>query len=156
MKLALAEEQRIAASRGYRTPARKLRKLATGHMLFEMPGASAGAWDRFQIRNVGLAVQRRMALEFAGDAQKIRTDSAGFIKRVLDLDTRRWSEPKLRIFDSFALVLAMIPGVARWNASEKQLAARIILAKAGGDEAHYLRLMQGHASMRAALIGFGS
>ena len=155
MKLALAEEQRIAASRGYRTPARTLRKLAAGHMLFEMPGASAGAWDRFQIRNVGLAVQRRMAREFAGDAQKIRADSAKFIKRVLDLDTRRWSEPELRIFEGFALVLAMIPGIARWNASEKQLAARIISAKARGDEALYLRLMQGHASMRAALIGFG-
>ena len=156
MKVALAEEQRIAASRAYRTPARTLRKLAGGHMLFEVPGASAGPWDRFQIRNVGLAVQHRMAVVFAGDGQKIRADSAGFIKRVLDLDTRRWSEPELRIFESFALVLAMIPGVARWNASEKQLAVRIISAKARGDEALCLRLMQKHASMRAALIGFGS
>jgi hypothetical protein len=155
MKLALAEEQKIAASRDYRTPARTLRKLAAGHMLFEMPGASAGAWDRFQIRNVGLAVQERMAADFGGEAQRIRADSANFIKRALDLDTRRWSVPELRIFENFALVLAMIPGVARWNASEKQLAARIISAKARGDEALYLRLMQGHARMRAALIGFG-
>jgi hypothetical protein len=160
MKLALAEEQKIAASRGYRTPARTLRKLAAGHMLFEIPRterqANVREWDRFEVRNVGLVLQRRMAHEFAGDAQKIRAHSARFIKRALDLDTRRWSEPELRIFESFALVLAMIPGVARWNGSEKQLAARIISAKAGDDEALYLRLMQGHASMRAALIGFGS
>jgi hypothetical protein len=155
MKLARAEEQKLAASRDYRTPARTLRKLAAGHMLFEMPGASAGAWDRFQIRNVGLAVQARMAGDFGGDAQKIRADSARFIKRALGLDTRRWSVPELRIFENFALVLAMIPGIARWNASQKQLAARIISAKAGGDEAIYLRLMQGHVRMRAALIGFG-
>jgi len=155
MKLALAEEQKIARSRAYRTPARRLRKLAAGHMLFEMPGASAGAWDRFQIRNVGLAVQERMAGDFGGDAQKIRADSVSFIKRALDLGTRRWSGSELRIFESFALVLAMIPGIARWNASEKQLAARIISAKARGDEALYLRLMQGHARMRAAVIGFG-
>ncbi len=156
MKLALTEEQRIAASRGYRTPARTLRKLAAGHMLFEAAPTTAIEWDRFEVRNVGLAVQRRMALEFAGDAQKIRADSANFIKRVLDLDTLRWSEPELRIFQSFALVLAMIPGIARWNASEKQLAAGIILAKAGRDEALFLRLMQKHASMRTALIGFGA
>ena len=156
MKLTLTEERRIAASPEYRTPARKLRKLAAGHLLFEMPAASVGAWDRFQIRNVGLALQRRMALEFAGDAQEIRADSARFIKRILDLDTRRWSEPELRIFESLALVLAMIPGVAGWNGSEKQLAARIISAKARGDEALYLRLLQGHAPMRAALIGLGS
>jgi len=156
MKLTLTEERRIAASPEYRTPARKLRKLAAGHLLFEMPATSVGAWDRFQIRNVGLALQRRMALEFAGDAQEIRADSARFIKRILDLDTCRWSEPELRIFESLALVLAMIPGVAGWNGSEKQLAARIISAKARGDEALYLRLLQGHAPMRAALIGLGS
>jgi hypothetical protein len=155
MKLTLTEERRIAASRDYRTPARTLRKLANGHLLFEMTGASAGAWDRFEIRNVGLAVQDRMAGDFGGDAQKIRADSANSIKRALDLDTRRWSVPELRIFENFALVLAMIPGIARWNASEKQLAARIISAKARGDEALYLRLMQGHVRMRAALIGFG-
>ncbi len=156
MKLTLTEERRIAASPEYRTPARKLRKLAAGHLLFEMPATSVGAWDRFQIRNVGLALQRRMALEFAGDAQEIRADSARFIKRILDLDTCRWSEPELRIFESLALVLAMIPGVAGWNGSEKQLAARIISAKARDDEALYLRLLQGHAPMRAALIGLGS
>ena len=118
MKLALAEQQRIAGNRGYRTPVRTLRKLAAGHMLFEIPGAGAGAWDRFQIRNVGLAVQKRMASDFGGDAQKIRADSANFIKRVIGLDTRRWREPELRIFESFALVLAMIPGIS-WNANEK-------------------------------------
>jgi hypothetical protein len=155
MKLALNEEQKIAASRGYRTPVRTLRKLAAGHLLFEIPGAGAGAWDRFQIRNVGLAVQKRMASDFGGDAQQIRADSANFIKRVVGLDTRRWREPELRIFESFALVLAMIPGITRWNANEKQLAARIIMAKARGDEGLYLRLMQRHARMRAALIGFG-
>jgi hypothetical protein len=156
MKLALTEEQRIAASPDYRTPARTLRKLAAGHLLFEMPAASVGAWDRFQIRHVGLALERRMALEFAGDAQEIRADSARFIERILDLDTHRWSEPELRIFENLALVLAMIPGVARWNGSEKRLGVRILSAKARGDEALYLRLMQAHAPMRAALIGLGS
>ncbi|HVS82529.1 MAG TPA: hypothetical protein VHE60_12430 [Pyrinomonadaceae bacterium] len=160
MKLALAEGQKIAASRGYRTPARTLRKLAAGHMLYEIPQterhANVSEWNQFEVRNVGLAVQQRMARNFGGDAQTIRADSANFIKRVLDLDTRRWREPELRIFENFALVLAMIPDIARWNASEKELAARIILAKAGGDEALYLRLMQKHAPMRTALIGFGS
>src|SRR5713101_2816233 len=78
MKLALGEEQRIAASRGYRTPARTLRKLAAGHMLFEIPRterhARVSEWDQFEVRNVGLAVQQRMARDFGGDAQTIRAD----------------------------------------------------------------------------------
>jgi hypothetical protein len=160
MKLALAEEQKIAAHSGYRTPARTLRKLAAGHMLFEIPQtgrhANVGEWDRFEVRNVGIAVQQRMARDFGGDPQTIRADSTNFIRRVLGLDPRSLNESGLRAFENLALVLAMIPGIARWNASEKQLAARLILAKAGRDEALYLRLMQKHASMRAAVIEFGS
>jgi hypothetical protein len=160
MKLALAEEQKIAAHRAYRTPARTLRTLAGGHMLFEIPKAAPRTnvheWDRFEVRNIGLVVQQRMAREFGGDAQKIRADSARFIKRVLDLDLRNLNESGRQAFENLSLVLAMIPGIARWNASEKHLAARIILAKAGHDETLYLRLMQKHAPMRAALIGFGS
>jgi hypothetical protein len=159
MKLALSEEQKIAASRGYRTPARTLRKLAAGHLLFEAPRPNARAareWDRFEVRNVGLAVQRRMAHEFAGDARKIRSASANFIKRVLALDPRSLNGAELNAFENLALVLAMIPGIAEWSADEKLLAARIVLAKAGGDESLYLRLMQKHAEMRAAVIGFGS
>src|SRR6185369_12579146 len=135
MKLTNAEEQKMSADAGYRTPARRLRKLAGGHMLFELAETSKD-WDRFQVRNIGLAVQRRMARDFDGDSNKVRNYSVHFLNRTL--------------------VLGMIPGIAKWDPSEKALAARIIRAKAGADEALYLRLMQRHDSLRHALIGFGS
>src|SRR5260370_42628199 len=127
-------------------------------MLFETPNdkGNAGEWDRFEIRKVGLTVQRRMARDFDGNARRIRKHSADTIKRILDLDTRRWSETKLRVFEDLALVLAMIPNITHWSRKEKQLASRIILAKAAPDEALYLRLMQQHARLRAAVIRFGS
>lgn len=55
-----------------------------------------------------------------------------------------------------AMTLAMVPGIGRWSAAEKRLAARIIRAKVRGDEASYLRLMQQHVRLRAALIRFGT
>jgi hypothetical protein len=159
VRLALAEEQRIASRDSYRTPARTLRTLATGHLLFEVapPRRPAGGrgWDRFEVRNIGLAVQRRMALEYGGDAQAIRTASAALVARVLALDTSRWDEQRRHVFEGLALVLAMIPGIAGWSVDEKRLAARVVLAKAGNDEARYLRLMQKHEPMRSALIEFG-
>lgn len=159
MRLALAEEQKIATRTGYRSSASTLRKLAAGHMLLETtpkPKGNAGEWDRFEIRNVGLSVQRRMARDFDGDARRIRVHSADTIKRILDLDTRRWSETKLRVFEDLALVLAMIPNIAHWSLKETQLALRIVLAKAARDEALYLKLMQQHARLRAAIIRLGS
>ena len=159
MKLTLSEERRLAANPSRRTSARALRNLAAGHLLFEMPGlstpAKAGAWDRFQVRNIGLAVQRRMAREFHSDPQRMRTHSVDFVKRVLGIGFRDLSQGRRIGFENLALVLAMTP-MDEWKSPDKQLTARIIQAKSGGDEARYLQLMQGHSALRSALIRLGS
>lgn len=159
MKLTLSEEHRLSADPRRRTSARTLRKLAAGHLLFEMPGLStpahAGVWDRFQVRNVGLAVQRRMAREFDGDAQRMRGHSLDFVERALGVELPDFPDKERIVLENLALVLAMIP-MGEWKSADQQLTTRIIQAKAGGDEARYLQLMHGHAALRAALIRLGS
>jgi hypothetical protein len=160
MKLTLAEEQKIATRPGYRTSARTLRKLASGHMIFEMllpkEAARQGDWDRFEVRNVGLAIQRHMNIEFASDPQRIRSESTEFIKVMLGLKTKGWSVTELETLENFALVLAMHADTAQWTSEEKTLAGRIIRAKADGDERLYLKLMQQHAPLRALIVHLGS
>ena len=157
MKLTRSEERRMTSDPRHRTSARTLRRLATGHLIFEIPDerARTGAWDRFQIRNVGLAVQRRMAREFSGDAQKIRSHSADLVARILGLRTRDWSEGERSALENLALLLAMTR-IDHWESSDKQLTARIIKAKGSGDEALYLKLTQKHSPLRAAVIRLGS
>lgn len=159
-KLALAEEQKLAADPRRRTSAQTLRKLASGHMLFEIPNADQharpGGWDRFEVRKVGLAVQRRLDYEFLSDPQTMRTQSVEFVKSKLKLRTSRWDDAELKALDDLGLVLAMVPSLEDWSSSEKQLAARIIQSKASRDEALYLRQMQRHARLRAAVIRLGS
>jgi hypothetical protein len=160
MELTLSEERKLATNPGRRTSAQTLRKLAAGHMLFEMPNpvqpVHSANWDRFEVRNIGLAVQRNMAREFKSDPQKVRTQSVEFAKRGLKLRTNRWREAEIGALDNLALVLAMVPGIEQWSPGEKQLAARIIQAKASRDEALYLKLMQKHKRLRAAAIRLGS
>jgi hypothetical protein len=170
IKLTLSEERKMSADPRHRTSAGTLRKLAAGQMLFETSRSASypknrsrsvahgylGDWDRFEVRNVGLAVQRRMAREFDGDAPSLRAHSIKFVERALHLNTRQWPETELPVFENLALVLAMIPGVEQWNSNEKQLAERIVRAKARNDEARYLRLMQEHARLRAGIITIGS
>jgi hypothetical protein len=152
MKLTLTEERKMAADPGYRTSARTLRKLAAGNMLFELEPNQARAWDRFEVRNIGLAVQRRMAREFDGSPQRIRAHSIDLVSRVLGLE----KSEALKSAGDLSLVLAMVPSVAKWSEPEKSLAAQIVAAKARADEALYLSKMQKHASLRASLIQFGS
>src|SRR6266705_1078366 len=167
MKLALAEEKKIAAKARYRTPAKTLRKLAAGHMLFEGPPAvhasarmshshAANEWDRFQLRNVGLAVQQRMATDFDGHANRIQQASLDYVARALGISPKTWSLSELQTLNNLSLVLAMIPGMNRWSGEHKRLAASIIRGKAGNDERQYLRLMQTHEPLREAIIELGS
>lgn len=154
-RLMAAEERKIAADPTYRTPARVLRRLSAGNIVYEAPGTPRGDWDRFAIRNLGLAVQRRMSKEFDGDAVKIRTASAEKIARVLGRGLPRAGEPEYQAFEDLALVLALIPGLSEWTEPEKKKLAQIIRAKTEADESRYARLLQRHAKLRAAIIKLG-
>src|SRR5258708_18705559 len=110
LKLSLSEERRISAGPQRRTSARTLRKLAAGHMLFELSdtGAAVGNWDRFQIRKVGLAVQGRMARDFNGNAQEVRLKSIALVERTLGLQIRDWTAGDRSALENLALLLRMM------------------------------------------------
>jgi hypothetical protein len=149
-KLAAREEQKMAKDARHRTSLATLRRLATGHMIFEL--RETGEWDRFEARNIGLAAQRRMAREFAGDSQTLRQNSVSFVNRALGLKKQETSS---RLFADLSIVLAEDQNLANWSREEKRLAAEILRAKTHGQEADYLKKTQKHASLRALLIKLG-
>jgi hypothetical protein len=156
IELTLAEERKMSRRPSYRTSKAVLRRLAAGPMIFELNESKVGDWDRFQVRGIGLAVQRRTAARFGGDAQKIRAASVEKVARMLGIRVREWSEVELSALSDFAVVLELIPELSRWTDSERRAVVGIIRAKAGVDEARCLKLMQGHRRLRAAMIKLGS
>jgi hypothetical protein len=156
LELTLAEERKMSRRPSYRTSKAVLRRLAGGPMIFELDESTVADWDGFQVRGIGLAVQRRMAARFGGDAQKIRAASIEKATRALGIRVRDWSEVELSALSDFAVVLELIPELNRWSESERLAVVRIIRAKSGPDEARYLKLMQGHRRLRAEMIKLGS
>jgi len=53
-------------------------------------------------------------------------------------------------------ILEAIPGFSQWSSSERAAAAKVFAAKRSGQETRYLRLMQRHRRLRAALLALGS
>ncbi len=170
-ELAQREEQKIAANPQYRTPKRTLKRLAEAHLFYELSGVSStnetrsnpsldqptkGAWDQFSTRNLGLRVNRRMALEFGGDSQRIRRSSTAEVSRALGINVSRWNPTECRTMENWSTVLALIPDLKRWSPAEKQAVAKIIRAQAGGDEMRYLHLTQQHPRLRKELLRLGS
>jgi hypothetical protein len=157
MRLTEREETKVANKPGHRTSATTLRGLAAGHLLFELsPSKSAGTWDNFEVRNIGLAVQRQMARRYHGKSDVIREQSVRKVSQALQVDARDWTSAEVEALENLSLVLALDPNLEEWTGDQKQLAMRIIRAKAGRDESFYLKLMQKHAALRDVLIRFGS
>jgi hypothetical protein len=154
-RLMEAQEKKIATNAEYRTASRVLRRLSAGNMVYEAPGSKPGDWDRFSIRNLGLAVQRRMAKEFDGDADKIRSASVSETARALGIAPRSLNGRERRAFDDLALVLALIPDLSQWSEWEKRRVVQLVRAKAGADESRYANLLQSHVKLRAAIIKLG-
>ena len=61
-----------------------------------------------------------------------------------------------RAFSDLALVLDLIPDLARWSRGERAGIAAIVRAKAIGSERRSLALSRRHARLRAALLRLGS
>ncbi len=160
LKLVLSEEQKIASRVNYRTSARTLRKLAAAPMIFELDSnpnqTKPGDWDRFQVRNIGFKAAESMGAKFAGDNAKFRPASIKTLARSLDIQPKDWSRNEQSVMGDFAFALSMVPDLGRWSKAEKLALAEIIRAKAGSDETRYLKLMQKHSRLRAALIRLGS
>jgi hypothetical protein len=155
-KLAQAEENKIKANPKYRTSAPTLRKLSKANVVYELPEAERGAWDKFSIRNVGLAVQRHMARDFGGNADAMRKVTSTQLARQLNIDPLKIRQHEQTAFADFAMVLSLVPDFARWSAEEKTAVRAIIVAKAGATEQRYQRLLGKHTRLRRAIIKVGS
>ncbi|MGH9316521.1 MAG: hypothetical protein ACRD1P_05380, partial [Thermoanaerobaculia bacterium] len=154
----------------YRSSVRTLRRLVTGNLLYEAPANPQSEirnpnsefrnpkseWDLFHIRNLGLAVNGRMAREFGGDAQRIKASSTGRVARRLGVSLKNWSPVEATAFENWALVLDLVPDLSRWSRPEKEAALAIVRAKAGREERRYLRLMQRPSRLREAVLRLGS
>ena len=141
------EEIKIATRNNYRTSATTLKKLATAPMILELDETRSGDWDHFQVRNVGMTVQRLMASKFGGDAQRMRKEALNTVSRLLGL--------KENVPLDLAVVLLLIPNLNHWDEDDKSLLAQILRAKYEKDEGRYLRLMQRHERLRTEFLRLG-
>lgn len=156
LALAEREERKIAADTARRTSARTLRKLAAGHVFYEMTGTERGLWDSFSTRTIGIAVQKNMARRFGGDPETMRREVRKDLSRALGINLVNWNNLERKAFDDWAVVLALVLDLARWSEEEKAALVKMIRAKVAKEETAYLRGLQQHARLKRALLGLGS
>jgi hypothetical protein len=155
-KLAQTEEKKVRANPKYRTSAATLRRLSKANVVYDLPEAKRGAWDRFSTRNIGLAVQQRMARDFDGNAEAMRKATVARLARAINVDTQKL-KPQARIaFADFATVLNLVPDLSRWSSDEKAALREIIAAKSARTELRYQQLLIRHERLRRAILQIGT
>jgi len=147
LALTMRQERKIAGGQGYRSSARTLRKLAEGHIFFEVAGSGTGRWDTFSTRTLGLLVQQNMAANWDGNAEAMRQDTSKRLARVLGVNLAGWCVGERSAFGNFAALLALAPEIEQWPRHRKRMLVEIIRAKAGPDETTYLRRLQQHEAL---------
>ena len=150
------EERRIAADPSHRSSERTLRGLVTHNLIYDAPGSASGAWDRFHVRHIGLAVNRRMRSEFGGNASRHRERARRRVAAALGASAGRFEGLEARAFEDLALVLDLVPDLSRWSRAEKAAVVECVRAKAGRSERTYLARLAAPRRLRPALIALGS
>jgi len=150
------EEEKMARDRKHRTSTKTLRRLAEGHVFYELAGSEPGAWDRFSTRNIGMKVNQRMARQFKGNEQHFRKTAAEWLARLLDVSLSSWSPLQRASFETLAMVLSLVPEVVSWDEQEKRVLVQIIRAQSAANEMRYLKLTQKHPRLRQVLLKLGS
>jgi uncharacterized protein YceH (UPF0502 family) len=125
-------------------------------VVYELPEAERGAWDRFAVRNIGFAVQKHIARDFGGDAGAMRKAAVAQLARNLDANPNKLKAREQSAIADFATVLSLVPDLPRWSSDDKEALRAIIAAKAGRAELRYMRLLQKHARLRAVILKLGS
>jgi hypothetical protein len=152
-ELSRREERRVARDPAHRSSRRVLERLSNGPLLYER-GLPLGAWDRFHVRNLGLAAARRA--RGLSDATSARRRAAARVASAGELAPNRWPAAARAAFASLALVFDSIPALGSWTREERALLGAIARAKAARTELGYLRLLRRHARLRAAILRLGS
>jgi hypothetical protein len=153
-RLVEREEGKILATPGYRTSARTLRRIAAGHIVWELPDSSTGDWDNFNIRKLAHGALRQAAT--TGDLDQSMKRSAETLATTLGIDFASRTAGEKTATANFGLLLAVTPGLQDWTTAEMVALGEIISAKAGPDEIAYVHQLQQHTRLRDAVLKAGS
>jgi hypothetical protein len=146
------ELAKIARDRSYRSPLSVLRRLARDEAYLSFPGACPEPEWRVRARDLGSLVTRDVARRHRGDRRRAVRAAVRHVARALGVPRwRGWPGPARQAFETWALVLTLVPGLERWPSADRARLVRTIRAKGARGEGPYVRGLLGHGRLRRSL-----
>lgn len=142
----------MSKKKSYRTPVRTLAKIARHNVYWSAGRQRDDVIGVFPLANVGIAVTDYIAKRFGADRERAeRVCSAEAADLCGVRDWQKWDEGERLAWQRWSPLMLALPGVASWTAEERTALAAVARAKGGIRESDYVRLLDGHKKLRAAL-----
>jgi hypothetical protein len=151
-RLARAEDDRIRARPGHRSPRAVLRQLASSEIGLSLGGRAGERGPLLTASRLATLVTRHVAQRFGGDRDAAVRQATRQVTSALGVrDWMRWSADERRGFAQLAPVMALISDLARWPAADRRRLLAAMRAKGGRSEARYVRRLDGIPRLRKSL-----
>lgn len=147
------ELARIEADRSHRTSRGRLRQLAAVNLFYSLGRSRDDVLGRIAMGNAGIRISRYLAERFGSDREQgIRTCSEE-AARLLGVRNYRQLPPDERTaWVRWSPLVLILPGIERWNPAERRALVAVVRAKGGRRESDFVRLFDGHARLRRAIL----
>lgn len=142
----------MAKKKGYRTPIKVLAQLAQHNVYWSAKKGRDDVIGIFPLAHIGLAVTDYLAKRFGKDrarGEQVCADEAATLCGVRDW--QKWDEGERLAWLRWSPLMLVLPGVAKWSPAEREALAAVARAKGGRRESDYVRLLDAHRPLRAAL-----
>jgi hypothetical protein len=151
-----AEHARLSAARGRRSSRAMLKSLADTDIFLHVDPAFQGEYREPSLVQLAYAVTGYFARQSGGDRAAGTRAAVQHVTRALGIDhLKRWREDEVIALQRLAPLLAGVPDLGRWPASDKRAMVRILRAKGGPAERDYILRCCRHSRLRAALQSLG-
>jgi hypothetical protein len=153
-RLAESEARLVAARKGYRTGPRTLRKLVSANLFLQVGPPRRDVIGAIPTGAIGLAATDLVASRFGADRERATEEfSREAASRLGVQGWRRWGAGERLFWERWAPLIALLPGLDGWTASEKRDLVDVVRAKGGRREGEFVARFDAHPRLGAALAG---
>jgi hypothetical protein len=155
-RVAREELRRMKADPGHRSSRPTLKKLVVAPVFWHQRKERADVLGRFPLGNVGLKITDYLSRRFGGrrkDGEKVCAEEAAGLLGVRSV--RSFSPGERVAWRRWAPLVLILPGIERWNASDRRELVKVIRAKGGRRESDFVTRFDRHTKLRRAIVQLG-
>jgi hypothetical protein len=137
----------------HRSSQATLQKLSSEPLFLCLDRAEQDVLAKIPIGELGLKISRLLADRFGADREKAVRTLSREAEQLLGVRTQRsWLAGERLAWERWSPLIVMLPGISRWKPEEKRALVRVVRAKGGGRESHFVTLFNKHRRLRRAIL----